>query len=81
MLLQSEEKLLARRTSDLPAEGTASKPKKMLVKMKVQGKLDYELSCLYVTIIGILISDILLILQSERSKWHRIHLQDAASIT
>ncbi|KAG9137431.1 hypothetical protein Leryth_020632 [Lithospermum erythrorhizon] len=36
VLLQSEEELLARRSSDLPAEGTAPKPKKMVGKMKVQ---------------------------------------------
>ena len=37
VLLQSEEELLARRSSDLVSEGVAPKPKKIIGKMKVQG--------------------------------------------
>ncbi|GAB4861340.1 hypothetical protein Ancab_036501 [Ancistrocladus abbreviatus] len=36
ILLQSEEEILAKRTSELAAEGAALKPKKMVGKMKVQ---------------------------------------------
>ncbi|XP_057470363.1 uncharacterized protein LOC130759232 [Actinidia eriantha] len=36
VLLQSEEELLAKRSSELVTEGTAPKPKKMVGKMKVQ---------------------------------------------
>ncbi|XP_057490269.1 uncharacterized protein LOC130776172 [Actinidia eriantha] len=36
VLLQSEEELLAKRSSELASEGTAPKPKKMVGKMKVQ---------------------------------------------
>ena len=39
MLLQSEEELLAKRSSELVTEGTAPKPKKMVGKMKVQGNI------------------------------------------
>lgn len=37
MLLQSEEELMAKRTSELVSDGVASKPKKTIGKMKVQG--------------------------------------------
>lgn len=36
VLLQSEEELMAKRSSELASEGTAPKPKKMVGKMKVQ---------------------------------------------
>ncbi|CAI9116173.1 OLC1v1017257C1 [Oldenlandia corymbosa var. corymbosa] len=36
VLLQSEEELMTKRSSELPAEGSAAKPKKMVGKMKVQ---------------------------------------------
>ncbi|KAL6997387.1 hypothetical protein U1Q18_007514 [Sarracenia purpurea var. burkii] len=39
VLLQSEEELLAKRSSELATEGTAPKPKKMVGKMKVQGSI------------------------------------------
>ncbi|KAL2459429.1 hypothetical protein Fot_54678 [Forsythia ovata] len=38
VLLQSEEEILAKRSSELPTEGAAPKPKKMVGKMKVQVK-------------------------------------------
>lgn len=37
MLLQSEEELLAKQTSELASEKAAPKPKKIIGKMKVQG--------------------------------------------
>jgi hypothetical protein len=37
VLLQSEEELLAKRSSELVCEGAAPKPKKIIGKMKVQG--------------------------------------------
>jgi hypothetical protein len=37
VLLQSEEELMAKRTSELVSEGAATKPKKTIGKMKVQG--------------------------------------------
>ena len=37
VLLQSEEELLAKRSSELGSEGTVPKPKKIIGKMKVQG--------------------------------------------
>lgn len=40
VLLQSEEELLAKRSSELVNEGAAPKPKKIIGKMKVQGE-DY----------------------------------------
>lgn len=36
VLLQSEEELMSKRSSELPTEGSAAKPKKMVGKMKVQ---------------------------------------------
>ncbi|KAL3514254.1 hypothetical protein ACH5RR_026971 [Cinchona calisaya] len=36
VLLQSEEELMTKRSSELPTEGSAAKPKKMVGKMKVQ---------------------------------------------
>ncbi|KAJ0085119.1 hypothetical protein Patl1_08631 [Pistacia atlantica] len=39
MLLQSEEELLVKRTSEPVSEGAAPKPKKVIGKMKVQGRL------------------------------------------
>ncbi|CDP11484.1 unnamed protein product [Coffea canephora] len=36
VLLQSEEELMLKRSSELPTEGSAAKPKKMVGKMKVQ---------------------------------------------
>lgn len=39
VLLQSEEELLAKRSSELASEGAAPKPKKTIGKMKVQGKV------------------------------------------
>lgn len=38
VLLQSEEEMLVKRSSELPTEGAAPKPKKMVGKMKVQVK-------------------------------------------
>lgn len=40
VLLQSEEELMAKQTSELAGEKAAPKPKKMVGKMKVQGKLN-----------------------------------------
>lgn len=37
VLLQSEEELLAKRSSEIGSEGTVPKPKKIIGKMKVQG--------------------------------------------
>jgi hypothetical protein len=37
VLLQSEEELMSKRASELVSEGAASKPKKTIGKMKVQG--------------------------------------------
>lgn len=37
VLLQSEEELMSKQTSELLADGAAPKPKKMVGKMKVQG--------------------------------------------
>lgn len=37
VLLQSEEELLAKQTSELASEKAAPKPKKIIGKMKVQG--------------------------------------------
>lgn len=37
VLLQSEEELLVKRSSELASEGTVPKPKKIIGKMKVQG--------------------------------------------
>lgn len=37
VLLQSEEELMAKRTSELASEGAAMKPRKTIGKMKVQG--------------------------------------------
>lgn len=42
MLLQSEEELLAKRTSELALEKAAPKPKKIVGKMKVQGSISYQ---------------------------------------
>ena len=39
MLLQSEEELLAKQTSELASEKAAPKPKKIVGKMKVQGSI------------------------------------------
>lgn len=38
MLLQSEEELLAKRSAEPSNEGAVAKPKKVIGKMKVQGK-------------------------------------------
>ena len=43
VLLQSEEELLARRSSDIVSEGVAPKPKKIIGKMKVQSIVMYFL--------------------------------------
>lgn len=37
VLLQSEEELMANRSSELPKEAAAPKPKQMVGKMKIQG--------------------------------------------
>jgi hypothetical protein len=42
VLLQSEEELLAKRTSELALEKAAPKPKKIVGKMKVQGSISYQ---------------------------------------
>lgn len=39
MLLQSEDELLVKHTSELASEGVAPKPKKIIGKMRVQGRL------------------------------------------
>lgn len=42
ILLQSEEELLAKQSSELTSEGAAPKPKKTIGKLKVQGKVTFE---------------------------------------
>jgi hypothetical protein len=49
LLLQSEEELLAKRSSQAPHEGVAPKPKKNIGKMKVQGKLESCFICYLAT--------------------------------
>lgn len=44
LLLQSEDELLAKRSSQAPHEGVAPKPKKNIGKMTVQGKLEFHVT-------------------------------------
>lgn len=44
VLLQSEEELLAKRTTNLTKEGAVTKPRKTLGKMKVQGVVSSHFS-------------------------------------
>jgi hypothetical protein len=39
VLLQSEDELLVKHTSELASEGVAPKPKKIIGKLRVQGRL------------------------------------------
>ena len=52
MLLQSEEELLAKQTSELAGEKAAPKPKKMVGKMKVQGKVKCRLHIASLQVVG-----------------------------
>lgn len=57
MLLQSEEELLAKRSSELVSEGAAPKIKKIVGKMKVQGNTSPGIN---IFVIKILCSAVLL---------------------
>ena len=43
LLLQSEEEMLMKQSSQAPHEGVAPKPKKNIGKMMVQGKLQFHI--------------------------------------
>lgn len=84
VLLQSEEELLARRSSDIVSEGVAPKPKKIIGKMKVQSIVMYFLFFIFMHFHHACtkfvcqdlyhLSEILIIWQQEKWKWLETHL-------